>query len=191
VTVAWEATGAARDMDICLKFIDPLGEVVMSERSHFSSQRRVDIILFQSSTAELGEWTIQAIAGDSDFFEGDRCDSSVDNFCSDCDNPRARVSVIVEAPPVAATNYCYNILDVNSLFREGPVSGNAACQAAVNQYVGQFPRCLLSVSSRYPVTCLGHVDASGETGYDRRVRGACAQLDMCPPWGPGSAGWDG
>jgi len=104
VTVAWAATGAARDMDICLKVIDPLGEVYLGT---YRGLRQITWS-FQSSTVELGQWIIQASA----LFEGDRCSATVNNFCSDCDNPRWRVYVFVEAPQPPAVHpgatYCWD-----------------------------------------------------------------------------------
>ena len=101
-------------MDICLKVIDPFGEVYLGT---YRGLRQITWS-FQSSTVELGQWIIQASA----LFEGDRCSATVDNFCSDCDNPRWRVYVIVEAPAVCG---------------DGVVDDGEACDYEGYQCVGQ------------------------------------------------------
>ena len=129
MNVAWEATGAARDMDICLKFIQPNGNygggrVVSHDASYYAN------VAIDSAGTAVGEWTVRVSA----LFEGDSCSATVDNFCSECDNPRSERNFILEAPRV---NYC-NVTSEElsyTAFSEGPVRGDAACQVAVNQWV--------------------------------------------------------
>ena len=118
------------------------GSTVMSELQSFQfADAELDIILFQSSTMAGVRRVGQSASGQSPatvtFFEGDSCAIlAVDNFCSDCDNPRASErNVIVEAPRVNYCNVTSELPPFRSRFSEGPVRGDAACQVAVNQWV--------------------------------------------------------
>ena len=130
VNVAWEATGAARDMDICLEFIQPNGNYggswVVSQPLNIAGN--VDI---WSGSSAIGEWTVRVSA----LFEGDSCSATVDNFCSECDNPRSERNFILEAPRVNYCNVSSELPPFRSAFIEGRVRGDAACQVAVNQWV--------------------------------------------------------
>ena len=130
ITVSWEATGAARDMDICLKFIQPNGDyggggVVSVDASWYGNAR------IGSGGTAIGEWTLRVSA----LFEDDTCSATVDNFCSECDNPRSERNFILEAPRVNYCNVTRGRLAAHEGFSEGPVRGDAACQVAVNQWV--------------------------------------------------------
>jgi hypothetical protein len=136
INVSWEATGAAADMDICLKFIDPSG-VSQSTFKHAPKDGNRFVRYSEGgNSSSYGTWTIRV----SGLFEGDTCSATVWYGAASGGRLRARaeVSVIVEAP---RANYCYDDMSCRSFygcaneFIEGEARGNFACQAAVNEWV--------------------------------------------------------
>ena len=75
VTIAWKATGAAADMDICLKLIDPSGD---TQNTYKYGPKAGDSWGIDANSSSYGTWTIRVSA----LFEGDTCSAKVDNFSS-------------------------------------------------------------------------------------------------------------
>jgi hypothetical protein len=97
-TISWEATGAARVMNICLKVIDPFGDAQhITELAPKASYR----LFFQTGgEISLGVWTIRVSA----LFKGDSCSATVDNFGTESDNPRSEIKFTIKAPEALCGN---------------------------------------------------------------------------------------
>jgi hypothetical protein len=124
VTIAWEATGAAADMDICLKFIDPSG---VSQSTFKHAPKDGNNVAVGANSSDYGTWTIRV----SGLFEGDTCSATVDNFCSECDNPRSERNFILEAPqPEVVT--CDTIALQGEEWRSGGCFVDGAADTVLN-----------------------------------------------------------
>ncbi|MDB3946413.1 hypothetical protein N9444_11060, partial [Gammaproteobacteria bacterium] len=131
--ISWEATGAARDMDICLEFIRPNGDYSLGW-VHPSDEPRTSTIRFRKNgPMPEGEWTVLVSA----LFEGGRCSATVDNFCSECDNPRSEIKFTIKAPEALCGN--------------GIVEGDEVCDYGVLNNEPDWYRCgpTMGISRRY------------------------------------------
>ncbi|MDG2237556.1 MAG: hypothetical protein P8L34_07215, partial [Arenicellales bacterium] len=96
--IAYAATGAAKDMEVCLKLIDP-NDAPQYILNHGAVGRFAEVTvrgMTTSPSSETGVWRIRVSA----LFKGDSCSATVDNFGAGSDNPRSEINFIIKAPAV-------------------------------------------------------------------------------------------
>jgi 5-hydroxyisourate hydrolase-like protein (transthyretin family) len=102
--IAYAATGAARDMEVCLKLIDPndAPQYILNHGAvgRFAEVTVRGIRLDRRLHYELGVWRIRVSA----LFEGDSCSATVDNFGTESDNPRSEINFTIKAPEALCGN---------------------------------------------------------------------------------------